>query len=49
MGLGQYDGHGEYCSPHTASSVFLIVMFPHCAGVAMQGPTLMGTVMFESG
>ena len=26
MGLGQYDGHGEYCGPHTASSVFLILV-----------------------
>ena len=25
-GLGQYDGLGEYCDPHTASSVFLIHM-----------------------
>ena len=22
--IGQYNGLGEYCSPHTASSVFLI-------------------------
>ena len=27
MGLGQYDGLGEYCDPHTASSVFLILIF----------------------
>ena len=26
MGLGQYDGLGEYCGPHTASSVFLILL-----------------------
>ena len=26
MGLGQYNGLGEYCSPHTASSVFLILL-----------------------
>ena len=25
MGLGQYDSLGEYCDPHTASSVFLII------------------------
>ena len=24
MGLGQYNTLGEYCGPHTASSVFLI-------------------------
>ena len=23
VGLGQYNGLGEYCGPHTASSVFL--------------------------
>ena len=27
VGLGQYDSLGEYCGPHTASSVFLIVLF----------------------
>ena len=26
MGLGQYDSQGEYCDPHTASSVFLILV-----------------------
>ena len=26
MGLGQYDGLGEYCGPHTASSVFLLLI-----------------------
>ena len=26
MGLGQYDGREEYCGPHTASSVFLILV-----------------------
>ena len=25
MDLGQYDSLGEYCDPHTASSVFLIL------------------------
>ena len=25
-GLGQYHGLWEYCSPHTASSVFLILI-----------------------
>ena len=25
MGLGQYNSLGEYCGPHTASSVFLDV------------------------
>ena len=28
MGLGQYNSLGEYCGPHTASSVFLILIFP---------------------
>ena len=28
MGLGQYDSLGEYCGPHTASSVFLALIFP---------------------
>ena len=27
MGLGQYNSLGEYCVPHTASSVFLILIF----------------------
>ena len=27
MDLGQYDCLGEYCGPHTASSVFLILVF----------------------
>ena len=27
MGLGQYNSLGEYCDPHTASSVFLIFIF----------------------
>ena len=26
MGLGQYNSPGEYCDPHTASSVFLILL-----------------------
>ena len=26
MGLGQYNSLGEYCGPHTASSVFLILV-----------------------
>ena len=29
MGLGQYDSVGEYCGPHTASSVFLILLVYH--------------------
>ena len=28
MGLGQFDSLGEYCGPHTASSVFLILLQP---------------------
>ena len=27
MGLGQYNSLGEYCDPHTASSVFLILLW----------------------
>ena len=27
MGLGQYNCLGEYCGPHTVSSVFLILVF----------------------
>ena len=26
MGLGQFNSLGEYCGPHTASSVFLILI-----------------------
>ena len=26
MGLGQYNSLGEYCDPHTASTVFLILV-----------------------
>ena len=29
MGLGQYNSIGEYCGPHTASSVFLISIFTY--------------------
>ena len=29
MGLGQYTGLGQYCSSHTASSVFLLSVLPH--------------------
>ena len=28
MGIGQYNSLGEYCAPHTASSVFLILEGP---------------------
>ena len=28
MGLGQYNSYGEYCGPHTAYSVFLILFSP---------------------
>ena len=27
MGLGQYNSLGEYCGPHTASSVFFLVIY----------------------
>ena len=33
MGLGQYDGLGEYCGPHTASSVSLILVFYTISGI----------------
>ena len=38
MGLGQYDGLGEYCGPHTASSVFLILLpnSIHISAIIMQ-------------
>ena len=26
LGLGQYNSHGEYCNPHTALYVFLILV-----------------------
>ena len=29
MGLGQYKSLGGYCGPHTASSVFLILILVH--------------------
>ena len=32
MGLGQYDSLGEYCGPHTASSVFLILILTETGG-----------------
>ena len=28
MGIGQYNGLGAYCGPHTASEVFLILRRP---------------------
>ena len=28
VGLGQYNSLGEYCDPYTASSVFLILIYP---------------------
>ena len=42
MGLGEYDIPGEYCDPHTASSVFLILILhlqeptPHTADQSAQ-------------
>ena len=30
MGLGWHDSIGEYCGPHTASSVFLILVLRSC-------------------
>ena len=38
MGLGQYDGLGEYCGPHTASSLFLILLpnSIHICAIIMQ-------------
>ena len=34
--LSQYDGLGEYCGPHTASSVFLILVLCGEAGVTCE-------------
>ena len=33
MGAGQYNSLGEYCVPHTASEVFLIIIYPFVQGV----------------
>ena len=30
MGLGQYNSLGEYCGPHSASIVFLILRLDYC-------------------
>ena len=35
MGLGQYNGLGEYCDPHTASSVFLILIYTDPCGLSL--------------
>ena len=40
MGLGQYISLGEYCGPHTASSVFLILLRrPSWRSAVNQGAT----------
>ena len=31
MDLGPYNSLGEYCGPHTASSVFLILLITNCS------------------
>ena len=36
MGLGQYNSPGEYCDPHTVSSVFLILVPTFELGVCDQ-------------
>ena len=33
MGLGQYNSLGEYCDPHTASSVFLVLVSQYVTDV----------------
>ena len=33
MGLGQYDSLAEYCGPHIASSVFLLLLSHNDIGV----------------
>ena len=38
MGLGQYDSLGEYCGPHTASSVFLVSLPPPPRGCPPSAP-----------
>ena len=35
LGLGQYDGLWEYCGPHTASSVFLILVHSQISYIDM--------------
>ena len=40
MGLGQYNSLGEYCDPHTASSVLLIfIHLAYIIGAHMQANT----------
>ena len=34
MGLGQYNSLGEYCGPHAASSVFLLLVFTNPENVS---------------
>ena len=42
MGLGQYNSIGEYCGPHNASSVFLILVI--LPGVIPPGVILPGVI-----
>ena len=37
VGLGQYDGLGEYCGPHSASEVVLILVAPSKQFQLLQG------------
>ena len=36
MGLGQYDSIGEYCVPHTASEVFLVLVQELCEHIHLE-------------
>ena len=46
IGLGQYDSLGEYCNPHTASSVFLILLFFSHFTLHLAFPSLQPTFYF---
>ena len=54
MGLGQYNSLGEYCDPHTASSVFLILIFKNanwpreCKGTSKKSNTQVASTHFIS-
>ena len=47
MGLGQYDSIGEYCGPHTASSVFPILIHGAPA-TKIEGPKTLVSCMPNS-
>ena len=49
MGLGQYNSLGEYCGPHTASSVFLILLPPYVSSVQVFCHEVRNTVKAAKG